>query len=67
VKAGLLAFNASVVGEEDKALPLAVFGRRTGNIVGGATGYTHWHWLYIRHLWGEVSDLARSCWARPKR
>ena len=55
VKAGLVAFNAQSVGI-DKAEPLAVFARRDGLVVGGATGFTQWEWLFIKHLWisGEV-------------
>jgi GNAT superfamily N-acetyltransferase len=57
VKAGLVAFNARMVGI-DKPAPVAVFARRDGVLVGGATGFTQWEWLFIEYLW--VSDEVRS-------
>jgi GNAT superfamily N-acetyltransferase len=57
VMAGLVEFNARVA-DMDKAMPMAVLARRDGAIVGGATGFTHWEWLFIRHLW--VSDELRG-------
>jgi hypothetical protein len=41
VKAGLVEFNTRAVGF-DKAVPMAVFARRDGVLVGGAVGFTHW-------------------------
>jgi GNAT superfamily N-acetyltransferase len=57
VKAGLVEFNARVAGF-DKAVPMAVFARRDGVLVGGAVGFTHWEWLFIHYLW--VSDELRG-------
>lgn len=30
---------------------LAVFATDNGELVGGASGYTHWDWLFVSHLW----------------
>jgi GNAT superfamily N-acetyltransferase len=57
VKAGLVEFNARAVGV-DKAVPMAVFARRDGVLLGGAVGFTHWEWLFIHYLW--VSDELRG-------
>jgi len=57
VKAGLLAFNTSVIGA-GQASSLAVFARQSGVIVGGTTGFTAREWLFIQYLW--VSDALRG-------
>jgi GNAT superfamily N-acetyltransferase len=50
VTSGLVEFNVQAV-DADKAVPLAALARQDGAIVGGATGFTHWQWLFIRGLW----------------
>lgn len=30
---------------------LIVISRRNGEIAGGLLAYTHWNWLFIKHLW----------------
>jgi GNAT superfamily N-acetyltransferase len=30
---------------------LAVFASHEGELVGGASGHTHWDWLFVSHLW----------------
>jgi GNAT superfamily N-acetyltransferase len=57
VKAGVLALNVGVLGA-DKAVPLAILARREGALVGGASGFTLWKWLFIDYLW--VSDELRG-------
>jgi ribosomal protein S18 acetylase RimI-like enzyme len=50
VLAGLVASNGSRLETEDRR-PLGVFVQEADEIVGGVDGYTHWHWLYVSHLW----------------
>lgn len=50
----LVAFNDSRAGTEDHRA-LAAFARTPDGIVGGAVGYTHWHWLFISHLWVDAA------------
>ena len=43
--------------------PVVVFARRDGDLIGGASGFMHWGWLVINHLWvadsvGAYGDLA---------
>ena len=57
VRAGLVAFNERLLGT-DKPSPVGVFARRDGVLVGGATGFTRWGWLFVEYLW--VSDEARG-------
>ena len=57
VEAGLTAFNTRHIGVAD-ASPMAVFARRDGVVVGGATGRTQWEWLFVKYLW--VSDEVRG-------
>ncbi len=57
VKAGLAAFNARVIGVAEPT-PVAVFARRDGVVVGGATGHTQWEWLFVEYLW--VSEEFRG-------
>ena len=52
--AGLMAFNRTRAETEDRQ-PLGVFLRMGREILGGADGYTHWHWLYVSHLWVDES------------
>ena len=57
VEAQLSAFNARMVGMGN-AVPVAALARRGGALVGGATGFTLWGWLFINYLW--VSDELRG-------
>lgn len=52
---GLVEFNTRQASSEDHQ-PLAIFARRSGQVVGGALGYTHWNWLYVSHLWVQQED-----------
>jgi GNAT superfamily N-acetyltransferase len=47
---GLTAHNETRA-EPQNRQPVGVFLRHAGEIVGGADGYTHWHWLFVSHLW----------------
>ena len=38
--------------------PVVVFARRDGELIGGASGFMHWGWLVINHLW--VADSERG-------
>ncbi len=55
--AGLEAYNERVTGG-DRAVPIAVIAQRGELLIGGASGYTQWGWLFIEYLW--VSDEARG-------
>ena len=47
----LVAYNDTQA-EKENWRRFAIFVRDDrGNIVGGLNGYTHWGWLFIRHLW----------------
>jgi GNAT superfamily N-acetyltransferase len=48
--AGLVAFNRSRAENPQHRL-IGVFLRDGDRILGGANGYTHWHWLFINHVW----------------
>lgn len=50
----LVAANDRVAPSENHRR-LAVFARRDGGLVGGASGYTHWGWLFVSHLWVDES------------
>jgi GNAT superfamily N-acetyltransferase len=43
-------FNEARAEPEDRR-PLAVFLRDGEDIVGGASGFTHWHWLFVEYAW----------------
>jgi GNAT superfamily N-acetyltransferase len=61
---GLDAFNQTVPLARDRAkVPLAVFLRRAGRVVGGAYGDAHYGWLYLGYLWVEES-LRGTGWGR---
>jgi len=53
---GLLSYNTARAGAEAPR-PLGVVVHQRGRLIGGATGVTHWRWLYISHVW--VSEDAR--------
>lgn len=56
---GLDQFNASTpLGRDRKKIPLAVWLRRDGRVLGGAYGDTHYGWLYLSTLW--VDDVVRG-------
>jgi|SoiMethySBSTD1v2_1073268.scaffolds.fasta_scaffold1013021_2 GNAT superfamily N-acetyltransferase len=47
---GLVAFNDAAA-ERQNRVPLAVFARKDGKIIGGAYGASQWRWLFINYLW----------------
>lgn len=53
----LVDWNSGVAPPEDHR-KLAVFATDGGDLVGGASGYTHWSWLFVSHLW--VADHLRG-------
>ncbi len=56
---GLVAFNDQhVAGSLGKKDLLVVARNSSGEIIGGARGYTSRDWLFINHLW--VSETARK-------
>src|SRR5262245_60252644 len=57
VEARLFAYNAQIVGMGN-AVPVAALARRGEALIGGATGFTLWGWLFINYLW--VSDELRG-------
>lgn len=52
----LVKFNEEVAPPEGREA-VAVFAERSGRLVGGAAGFTHWSWLFVSHLW--VDELER--------
>jgi ribosomal protein S18 acetylase RimI-like enzyme len=49
---GLERFNRSTaVGTDRTKIPIAVWMRRDGQVLGGAYGDTHYGWLYLSLLW----------------
>jgi GNAT superfamily N-acetyltransferase len=64
LSSGLDAFNETNPLALDRTkVPLAVFLRRDGRVVGGASGDSHYAWLYLSLLWVEES-LRRAGWGR---
>ncbi len=62
--AGLEAFNQGISLARDRTkVPLAVLLRRDGRVVGGASGDTHYGWLYLDLLWVE-EPLRGAGWGR---
>src|SRR4051812_4197354 len=47
---GLVSYNDSAADPQNR-LPLAVFAKDVGKLIGGASGATQWQWLFINHLW----------------
>jgi GNAT superfamily N-acetyltransferase len=61
---GLTNFNiASGFGNDRNKLPLAVFLRRNGEVVGGAYGDTHYGWLFLSEFWLDEALRGRG-WGR---
>jgi GNAT superfamily N-acetyltransferase len=58
----LVDFNSSRA-EPSNHRALAIFLREGANIVGGASGYTHWRWLFVSHLW-VAEHLRGGGWGR---
>lgn len=50
----LVAANDRVAPPENHRR-LAVFARDGDGLVGGASGHTHWGWLFVSHLWVDES------------
>lgn len=56
LEAGLETFNrAAATSSERNKVPLAVWMRRDGHVLGGAYGDTHYGWLYLSLLWVDES------------
>ena len=53
----LIAWNLTVAPPEDHR-KLVVLASEGDEMVGGAVGHTHWHWLFVSHLW--VADQHRG-------
>ena len=62
LESNLGAFNRERA-EPSQYRPLAVFLRNGSDLVGGASGYTHWKWLFVAHLW-VASPLRGGGWGR---
>lgn len=61
---GLERFNrASPLGRDPVKIPIAVWMRREGQVLGGAYGDTHYGWLYLSLLW-VVEELRGLGWGR---
>lgn len=54
----LVGYNDSKEAPENYQ-DMTIVSRHGGKIVGGLLGYTHWNWLFIRHLW--VAEAFRKC------
>ncbi len=52
----LVAYNGQVAPPENR-MALAVYATTGERLVGGVVGFTHWHWLFVSHLW--VADDER--------
>jgi ribosomal protein S18 acetylase RimI-like enzyme len=48
---GLERFNRSSAGVDRTKVPIAVWMRQEGRVLGGAYGDTHYGWLYLSLLW----------------
>lgn len=55
---GRLAASNGQVAAPEKHERLAAFATEDGELIGGASGYTHWGWLFVGHLW--VQDAYRQ-------
>jgi ribosomal protein S18 acetylase RimI-like enzyme len=61
---GLERFNRrTVVGTDRTKIPIAVWMRRDGQVLGGACGDTHYGWLYLSLLWVDET-LRGQGWGR---
>jgi ribosomal protein S18 acetylase RimI-like enzyme len=64
LEAGLERFNrAAPLGADRTKVPLAVWLRRKGRLLGGAYGDTHYGWLYLSMLWIDETQRGRG-WGR---
>lgn len=55
----LVGYNDSQVAPENHRSVIVV-AREGTRIVGGLLGYTHWNWLFIRHLWVDEEFRRRG-------
>ena len=55
----LVASNDRVAPPENQER-LAVFASADGELVGGASGFTHWAWLFVSHLWVDETRRHRG-------
>jgi ribosomal protein S18 acetylase RimI-like enzyme len=61
---GLERFNRMIpVGADRTKIPIAVWMRRDGQVLGGACGDTHYGWLYLSLLWVDEA-LRGQGWGR---
>jgi ribosomal protein S18 acetylase RimI-like enzyme len=64
VEEGLESFNRSKTADTNRTkVPIAVWMRREGRLIGGAYGDTHSGWLYLSLLWVDES-LRGQGWGR---
>jgi ribosomal protein S18 acetylase RimI-like enzyme len=64
LKDGLERFNQqSAFGADRTKVPIAVWLRRNGRVLGGAHGDTHYGWLYLSSLWVDESIRGHG-WGR---
>ena len=56
----LVLYNRSQAGDENWQELVLLIRDRNGEIVGGLNGYTHWGWLFIKHLWVAESLRGRG-------
>lgn len=54
-----------VASNEEVALPsnhrrLAVLASDDRGLLGGASGYTHWSWLFVNHLWVDAKHRRKG-------
>jgi ribosomal protein S18 acetylase RimI-like enzyme len=61
---GIERFNQSTpFGRDRTKVPLAVFLRHDGGVIGGAYGNTHYGWLYLDSMWVD-SEVRGRGWGR---
>jgi GNAT superfamily N-acetyltransferase len=61
---GIEEFNRSTqFGRDRTKLPVAVWLRRRGRVLGGAYGDTHYGWLYLSALWVD-EEVRSQGWGR---
>jgi GNAT superfamily N-acetyltransferase len=61
---GLEQFNrVSAFGSDRAKIPIAVWMRRDGRVLGGAYGDTHYGWLYLSLLWVDEAFRGQG-WGR---
>ncbi len=61
---GLTRFTATKTDEDRTKVPVAVWIRQQGLVLGGACGDTHYGWLYLSLLWIDDSLRGKGWGAR---